>query len=391
MASLLGVGLADQLLETPSSDPVSNDPQSPALPDPLSEIPSYGSFPNPANLTMPTVPFPDADLYANYQDGQMVTLGVLRGYFFCTYHDGCQQPFEDLEALQTHAETHLSYNRIEHPLRSVCCGCQFINNFPTGTCYNCLNEGTIETRVYGSFIRMPTYQRYGPDGHDFLRNDSSAPFFPYGNFSNTDFGREGGTDNGNYTTGGMNQGGFYNYQNNNFENPGPQNDSENDNGYNTPRSSDYPFQGNWARHRAKASPLTARYWYAKFLQTSRHHKFLLLTLLLLVACALLFKVHEWMLTKSRTLRPSSLSHPNLPVFGFVGVLASFTMSYTYMKKIGVRRVRRAQCVSTIRERVLCHSHTFQRAHRRPLHDLAKFSFHYRQTAPNTFARGYVFS
>lgn len=375
MNSLLGVGLADQLLETPSSDPVSNDPQSPALPDPLSEIPSYGSVPNPANLTIPTVPFPNADLYADHQDGQMVALGVLRGYlFFCTYRDGCQQVFDDLETLQIHAETHLSYNRIEHPLRYVCFNCESVNSFPTGPCYSCLNEGTIETRVYGSFIRMLTYQRYGPDGHDFFRNDSSAPFFPYGNFTNTDFGLGGGMDNGNYTTDSMNQGGFYNYQNNTFGNSGPQNDSENDNGYNTPRSSGYPFQGNWARHRTKASPLTARHSYARFLQTYRSHKFLLLTLLLLVAFTLLLKTHEWMFTKSRPLTLISLSHSNLPVFGFGGVLVSFTMCYTYMKKIGVQRIRRAQC----------------RRHRCPLQDLPTLSFHYRQTAPNTFVRGYVF-
>lgn len=228
---------------------------------------------------------------------------------------------------------------------------------------------------------MPTFQRYGPDGQDFLRNDS-APYIPamgYGMSNmnmNMDFGLDGGMGNGNYTTGGMNQGNFFYQDNNNFEDPGSQGGDEN--GYTTPRSGGHPFQGNWARHRVKASPFTARYWYGKAMQTYRHHKVVTFTLMLLVALILLFQAHEWLLTKARMFTPLSLlSHPNLPVFGFVGVLASFAMCYTYwsVKKLGVQRVRRAQC----------------RSYRCPLHDIPTFSFQHRQTAPNAFVRGGLFS
>lgn len=378
--TLLGVGQAEQLLQNPSSDVAPTDSQSPAYAfdaDPLAEIPSYRDVPNPANLSLS---YANTDPYAGYQDGQMIALGVLRGFYICAHLDGlCQQSFEDAEALQTHFETHFAYNRITPAHRYICFNCQCMNNFPSGPCYSCRNEGTIEIWIYGNFIRGPTYQRYGPDGQDLLRNNSLAPFFQsvYGSGSNMDFQFGGGMNNGNFTTGGMNQGGFYYQNDNSFEDPGSQGD-DNGNGYNTPRSGGFPFQGNWAWHRSKESPSTARYWYAKTLQTYRHHKFILLTLVLLVAMTCLYQAHEWLLNKARVFTPLALlSHPNLPVFGFVGVLASFAMCYSYwsVKKLGIQRVRRAQC----------------RPHRCPLHDLPTLSFHYRQTAANTFVRGGVFS
>lgn len=403
MTSLLGVGggvgQADQFQEVKPFETAHTDSQSSTFAtetetDLLTEIPSHPNVAGPANIAMPAMPtMTYTDPYATYQNGQMFPLGVFRGFFyFCAHLDGlCQHPFEDAEALQTHFETHFSYNRIAPAHRYVCSYCQWINNFSSGPCYNCGSENTIETWIYGNFIRVPTYQRYGPDGQDFLRNNSSTPFFSAagGNGMGTfDFGL-GGMDNGNgnFTTGGMNQGGgYYNFQNNNnIGDPSSQGDND---GGNTPRSGGFP-QGNWTRtrNRAKASPLTARYWYAKY----RHHKFLLLTLLLLVAFTLLFKAHDWVLTKARSITPTS-QNPNLPVLGFVGFLASFAMCYTYwsVKKVGVQRVRRAQCVSSFRERVYGRqANTFQRAQRCPLHDLPTFSFHYRQTAPNTFVHGAV--
>lgn len=390
MTSLLGVGgvgQADQFQDIPSSDSAQTDSQASTYAteaDLLAEIASHRDVPGLANLTMPTMPLPNIDPYTGYQNGQMIALGVVRGgFFFCAHLDGlCHHPFADAEALQTHFETHFAYNRITPAHRYICSYCQNMNNFPSGSCSNCGMEGTIEMWIYGHFIRMPTYQHYKPDGQDFVWNNSSAPFYSsmgYGT-GNMDFGFGGGMDNGNgnFTTGGMNQGGYYNFQdNNNFGDPSSQGD--NGNGYNTPRSGGYPpFQGTWTRNRAKASPFTARHWFAKALQTYRHHKFLLLTLLLLVAFTLLFQAHEWLLVEVRKFTPISLlSHPNLPVFGFVGVLASFAMCYAYwsVKKLGVQRVRRAQC----------------RPQKCPLHDLPTFSFHYRQTAPNTFVRGDVFS
>jgi hypothetical protein len=393
----LGIGQRDELLHTPSSDPAPADSQSHALPDYLSEISSYRDVPAPANNH--AVSFVNTDRYVGYQDGQMIALGVLRGFFYyCTHLDGlCQQAFEDAEALQTHFETHFSYNRISPAHRYICSSCQYMNNFLNGPCYNCGSEGTIEMWIYGNYICMPTFQRYGHDGQDFLRNDS-APYFPamgYGMSNiNMDFGLGGGMDNGDFTTGGgMNQGNFY-QNDNNFEDPGSQ--GGNDNGYTTPRSGGYPFQGNWARHRVKASPLTARSWCAKALQAYRHHKIITLTLMLLVAFTLLFEAHEWLLTKARMLTPFSLlSHPNLPVFGFVGVLASFAMCYTYwsVKKLGVQRVRRAQCVSTfvVEDSRRNRANASQRPHRCPLHDIPTLSFHYRQTSSNTFVCGGLLS
>jgi hypothetical protein len=352
MTSLLGVGggvgQADQFQDIPSTDAAHADPQSSTYApetDLLAGIPTHSTVAGPSNVNMPAMTY---DPYAAYQNGHMFPLGVLRGnFYFCAHFDGlCHQPFEDAEALQIHFETHFSYNRIAHPHRYVCSYCQWINGFTPGSCLNCAREGTFETWIYGNFIRAPTYQRHGPDGQDFLRNYSSTPYFPsMGGFGNGtfDFGL-GGMDNGNgnFTTGSMNQGGGYNFRNNNFGDLSFQGDN---NVYTTPRSGGFPG-GNWARRRAaKASPITARNRYAKH----RHHKFLLLTLLLLVAFTLLFKTHEWVLKKARSFTTIS-QNPNLPAIGFVGFLASFSVCYAFwsVKKVGEKRARSAQCVSFIR-------------------------------------------
>ena len=351
MTSLLGVGGGvgedDQFQDIPSTDAAHTDPQSSTYApetDLLAGISTHSTVAGPSNVNMPTITY---DPYAAYQNGHMFPLGVLRGFFYyCAHLDGlCLHPFEDAEALQIHFETHFSYNRIANPHRHVCSYCQWINEFPSVPCLNCGSEGPFETWIYGNFIRVPTYQRHGPDGHDFLRNNSPTPYFPstggYGNGA-FDFGL-GDMDNGNgnFTTGNTNQGGGYNFRDHDFGDPSSQGNND---GYTTPRSSGFP-QGNWARRRAaKASPIMARYWYAK----RRHHKFLLLTLLLLVAFILLFKAHEWVLNKARSFTTIS-QNTNLPAIGFVGLLASFSVCYAFwsVRKVGEKRARSAQCVSFI--------------------------------------------
>ena len=395
----LGIGQRDELLHTPSSDPTPADPQSPALPDYLSEIPSYGEVPAPGNDL--TVPYVNADPYVGYQDGQMIALGVLRGFLYYCTHLGelCQHTFGDAEALQRHFETHFSYTRISPAHRYICSSCQCINNFLNGLCYRCGSEGTIEEWIYGSYISMPTFQRYGPDGQDFLRNDSVPYFLSMGyEMPNMgmDFGLGGGMDNGDFNTGGgMNQGDYFYQNDNSFEDPGSQ--GGHDTGYTTPRSGGrYHFQGNWSQHRVKTSPVADRYRYATALHTSCHHKIIALALTLLAAFTLLFQVHEWLLTKARMFTPFSiLSHPHLPALGFAGFLVSFVTCYTYwsFKKLGGQRVRRAQCVSTfvVEDWAKKRANTSQRSHRCPLHDIQTFSIHYRPTAQNTFVRGGLFS
>lgn len=247
----LGIGQRDELLHTP--EPAPADAQSPAMPDLLSDIASYRD--NPAANSIANNLFTDP--YVDYQNGQMIALGVLRGFFYyCTHLDGlCQQAFEDPEALQSHFETHFAYNRINPAYRYMCSSCNNMNSYIMGPCYNCGSEGTIETWIYGSYIRMQTFQQFKPDGQDFFRNDS-APYFPsmdygMGNLS-MNFGHGNGMDNNNYTTGGMNQGNFFYQSDNNFGD-GSQGDEA---GYQTPRSGAF-FQGNWARNGAKASLLTA--------------------------------------------------------------------------------------------------------------------------------------
>jgi len=219
-----GIGQTDQCdqLQHIPSDTAHTDPQSSAYASEtaiLADVPIHRAVAGPPNLSqMSAIAY--SDPYETYQSGRMFPLGVLRGFFFfCAHLDGlCHHPFEDTEALQTHFESHFSYTRIQNPYRLVCSFCQWINDLPGGPCSYCSREGTMETWVYGHYIQAPTYQRYGPDGHDFLHNNPAALFFPsMGPYemSNNDFGL-GGMDhgNGNFTTGGMNQGGYYSFQNN---------------------------------------------------------------------------------------------------------------------------------------------------------------------------------
>lgn len=156
---------------------------------------------------------------------------------------------------------------------------------------------------------------------------------------------DGGVDNNGNFAGAMNQGGnggsYYGGPHNNFLDPGYQ--AEDGNGYNTPRSGGYPYtyQGNHFRaawHQAKLSTF-------KVLQPYRHHNFIVLTLALLLAIVLVVQTHDWFLTKARLFM--SISHGNLPTIGFLGVIASFTMGYTYwsVKHFSVQCARRVQCVS----------------------------------------------
>ncbi len=200
MTSLLGVGggvgigPADQFQGIPSFDAHTDTQSSTYGPeaDLLAEIPLHRDVAGTSNLAMPAIPaVPYVDHYAAHQNGEMFPLGVLRGFFyFCAHLDGlCHHPFEDAEALQTHFETHFSYNRIQPAYRYVCSYCGWCNHFPSGPCFNCSNEATIETWIYGHFIRPSAYQRYKPEGIDFNRNCSSSCFSSeIGGYGMMDFG-----------------------------------------------------------------------------------------------------------------------------------------------------------------------------------------------------------
>lgn len=135
---------------------------------------------------------------------------------------------------------------------------------------------------------------------------------------------------GNSGSGGMNQGGFY--QNNNTyrgagPSSGPSSDPQGGNFdvYNTPQPSDFQFQGSQSGDVAGLNPIPVQCWYSKTVQTFRRHKLIFLAITLLFAAIFIVKTHDWFITKARVVR----LHPNIPIIGFVGIIASFAMCYTY--------------------------------------------------------------
>jgi hypothetical protein len=153
--------------------------------------------------------------------------------------------------------------------------------------------------------------------------------------------------NGNSSTSSLNQGSGYNNFQNNFGNSNPQ--GGNAGRYNSPRAGGFPpSQGSWARHGSKASPPAAAR-HEKAPRTYRHHKLVLLALLLLVAFTVLFRAHEWFLHKARSSTLIPLSPPTRPLMGLMAVLTSFAISYTYwsVKNYGVQILESARCVSSL--------------------------------------------
>ena len=189
-------------------------------PDLLSEIAVHRDVADPSNLAppMPTLPYADPSLTS--PDGRMIPTGGLHNFYYSC--GMCNHSFADTEPVEVHFETRFPHNPNAPADHLVCFICSALSNYPTGLCKICGSESTIKTRIDGNVIRVPTEQRYGLGGQDFLEDDCSVPNFPdlgiFGMVDN-DF-RSGGVDgaDGNCVTGHDE---FYNFQND-FEDPSSQ-------------------------------------------------------------------------------------------------------------------------------------------------------------------------
>lgn len=332
--ALFGLGQNEELQSSAPFDMTHLDIQSPALGDLSPEIPA------PATLYYdpPILSDLSSNPYASYQDGNMFPIGVQRdGFFQCHHLSGfCFEFFPDHERLQTHFEsTHFSFTRIHPAHRYVCSSCHQFNDVSSGICYHC-GQGQIEIWIYGNFIRSPSYHRFTPDGQDTLRNASSAPYYPSAyNFPNSNF-QGGSSRNG----GSFNQGNYTFQPNSQYENgPSPGYDYNPNNSYMGPGSSGNQFQGNGFQ---RAWNVIEEKTYSLKPHTSRWKKSLLVLLFLSVILTICLS-YTWLSTKVHAFVPRS-STSNLPIIGFVGIVASFAMCSS-VKHFTVQRSRSAQCVS----------------------------------------------
>jgi hypothetical protein len=330
--ALFGLGQNEELQTSAPFDMTHLDIQSPAFGDPSPDIPA------PATLYYgpPDLSALSSNPYASYQDGSMFPIGVQRdGYFQCQHlEDFCFESFTNPEHLQTHFEAaHFAFTRIHPAHRYVCSSCQHFNELHTGPCYNC-GQAQIEIWIYGNFIRNPSYHRHSPDGQDLLRNTpSSAPYYPSEyNMSNSGVPENPGMNGGNF-----NQGNYTFQPENTYRgapSPGYDYNSHNNAGANGTQFQGNRFQRAWNSVEEKTLSLQP--------QTSRRHKLLFALILLFMALTLCFSC-TWAFTKFHSFIPYSTT-ANLPIIGFVGIVASFAMCSS-VKHFTVQRVRSAQCVS----------------------------------------------
>lgn len=311
--SLIGLGQQPNLLYTDFSAPGSA--HSPIFTD---------------NLMDPLASIDAQSQYTSYQNGQMFRIGVLRQTLFLCQHlvvgGHCQQRFSTPDELQTHFETaHFAFTRIDPAHRFHCFDCGNMCTFPDDPCLGCGFHGVKELWIYGSFIRIPVYERYQPDGQDFSRLDD--PFFDStysagGLSPNVGFGlgNNGGFD---MNFGGFDQGFYPN--NNTYHAPGPGSQGSNFEANNAPQQGNFQFQGNQFGKAADMNSMATRKWFAKTLQICQRHKLILIAIALLLTAILTVKTHDWFIAKGTAI----YFHPNLPMIGFVGLIASFAMCHTY--------------------------------------------------------------
>ncbi|CZR68388.1 uncharacterized protein PAC_18287 [Phialocephala subalpina] len=301
--------------------------------DQRSQVPAPATL----NLVAPNLPVLDPNPYSSYQNGQMIAIGVYRnGLFYCQHLDGlCQEYFEDADMLQLHFELfHFAFTRIDPAYRYICSAetCLLMNDNATGPCYNCGSHNTIEPWIYGHYIRVPSFQRHAPDGQPVQGyNDFQPPFSSY-SFSSMDSQWNSDTNNDKYSD-------FNTPSNFAFQNGNPYGGSYD---YNASQRSDNgdsqsPFGG--ARYLSReAAPQVC----AKVEQKCERQAYLALGLWL-IAFITVSSIHDWIFPKARTVFPAAADAfgTHLPAVGFLGIIASFAMSFS-VKHLASQRSRRAR-------------------------------------------------
>ncbi|TVY41519.1 hypothetical protein LOCC1_G006515 [Lachnellula occidentalis] len=332
-ALLLGLGQNEELQSSAPFDMTYLDIQSPA---PGEASPGI-SAPATIYYDTPNISALSPNPYGMYQNGNMFPIGVHRdGYFMCSHLGGfCFERFADLEQLQNHFEVeHFAFTRIDPAHRYVCLSCQHYNESISAPCYNC-GQGIVEIWIYGNFIHNPSHHRYSPDGQDLLMNSmSSAPYYP----SAYDRSTSNVPENPDMHGENFNNTGNYDFQPSNSYGSGPSPGYD----YNPP-SNGNQFHGSQFQLRAWESAdsktLSLQLQHQTQNSNSRQRRALLALALLITALTLCCS-YTWLMTAARTLIPHS-STANLPIIGFVGIVASFAMC----SSIKHFTVRRAQYVS----------------------------------------------
>lgn len=269
--------------------------------------------------------------YTSYQNGQMLRIGVHRGFFFLCQHLGgqCQQMFNNPEELQTHFETaHFAFTRIDPSHRYHCFGCENMSNTLNGPCLVCGLPGPKEVWIYGSFIRASAHERFAPDGQDFypflddpfLNTTYSGDLSPDMDLSP---GNNGGFD--------MNFGDFDQdfYQSNSTyqapgSGPGPRGNSLD---AHIPQQGNFQFRGTQFGKAGNMDSVYTRDWFTKVLPTCRRHKLILIVTTLLLAAICTTKTRFWFIGKARAIP----AHSKLPIVSFVGLVISLALCHTYLK------------------------------------------------------------
>jgi len=184
----------------------------------------------------------------------------------------------------------------------------------------------MEVKIYGNFIRMPTYQRYAPDGQDFLTehgNQFSAPL--YISDSNPDIGRGMGNHGGfdmNFDS--MNQGGFYqNHNSHHAPGPGPQNNF----GFDTQQPGGFQFQGSQFGDTSDiVEPIIVDITNPKVPGTCRWQKPIFIVAAVLFATSFVTQTQGWVMAKGKVVE----LQPFLPFLGFMTLFASFVISQKFL-------------------------------------------------------------
>ncbi|TAQ88466.1 hypothetical protein B7494_g3177 [Chlorociboria aeruginascens] len=330
--TLLGIGQNPQLAQTQAHavlDAAELELSSPSIGhnDPLAEIrmPVFQDYspPDLSGLLLNLSP------YTNYQSGAMFPIGVvLQGRFVCQHLDGrCQQHFNNPDALQTHFETaHFPFTRIDPPHRYQCSNCQHINTYFGNPCYYCGCHGTIQIWIYGNFIPISSYPRYPPQGQGlFGEISNSSQFFSSYAYPNMMPDIGGYTPNPNADN-NMNPGGDSFEDGSSYADPDP--DLFNNFTYDTPQSGPYNFQTHtFGGSQMTVIPMKVRHWYTKAIQTCNRHRWIAITLAFFITIGFGVETHDWIINKARATIPHAATRlaPSLPMIGFVGGLASFTM------------------------------------------------------------------
>jgi len=323
--------------------------------------------------------FTQQDPYSNHQNGALFALGVRDGWYYrCRHLEGnCQQIFDSEEHLQAHFETHFAYTRVLPPQRYVCVACKSMSEHPIAICYSCQNSGTIEHLIMGSYIRQPSYQAFGTDGHDsYGRNTFSDDPFTVFNLSDVNINRSQGMENNG--NGSTSSGGFY--RNSNVF-PGSGTASRHpSNGFNTydvSQPGGFNFQGSQFGDGSDIDePIFVDIINSKVSPTSRWQKPVVVFVAILFLAAFIVNARGWLITKGVAVDIQAC----LPFLGFMSAIASFVISQKYLaiKHPGSHLEAKSQL-------------SFLQSPLAKLSSSSSIPFNFRPAAPAIHIRGSIFS